>query len=56
MEVGRVVRLPGHVGHARIEIACADGMSRHFVLLQDGLVVLAVFAQLVAVGSRRSPR
>lgn len=51
MEVGRVVRLHGHVGHARIEVTCADGMSRHFVLLQDGFVVLAVFAQLVAVGS-----
>ena len=51
MEVCRIMGQGCHIRHTRIEVAGTYGVAHDFVLLQDGLMVLAVFAQLVSVGA-----
>ena len=49
--VGVVACQGCHVGDATVEVACAYGMAYDLLLLEDGHVVLAVHAGLVAVGA-----
>lgn len=51
MEISRIMSKGCHICHTRIEVAGTYGVAHDFVLLQDGLMVLAVFAQLVPVGA-----
>jgi len=41
----------GYICHSGVEISGTDGMTYYLVLLQDGLVILTVFAQFMSVCS-----
>ena len=51
MKVGRVACQGRYIGHATVEIARAHGVAHNLLLAEDGLMVLTVFAQPVAVGA-----
>ena len=39
----------GYICHSGVEISGTDGMTYYLVLLQDGLVILTIFAQFMSV-------
>jgi hypothetical protein len=41
----------GYICHSGVEISGTDGMTYYLVLLQDGLVILTIFAQFMSVCS-----
>ena len=51
IEISRILRQCRHIGHAGIQVTGPHGMSHDFILLQNRLVVLAVFAQRMSVGA-----
>ena len=54
VKISRIFSERCYVCHARIQVSGSYSMSHYFVLLQDRLMILAIFIQSMTVGSAPS--